>query len=247
MAFILRFAGPNDLNALIDFYHREHSASLPAPSPRAIGLAIAEYQLLVVTGPAGEIVATGGTFDVTPPTATRFVGELAGTRVTRAVGTRPVRMQTILLILRVLGFALGGFESPDPDADDTLIVLIRKDNDKSRRNILDVGFEPLHERPGWLQYDELSWNGKVSADAWDYYYATPQTALRCALLYFEYGLQRGRIELTAGDRRIAIEIQLPGFRLQEIELRMIQTAEHRVRFAPPPAQLALADRDDRPD
>jgi hypothetical protein len=82
MDFLLRKAITSDFRELIKFYRTEHSAALPAPSARAIGDAMERDQLLLITG-NGAIVATAGTFHVSPVNAVHFVAELAGTRVTR--------------------------------------------------------------------------------------------------------------------------------------------------------------------
>jgi hypothetical protein len=163
MSYRLRLANTNDFNNLIGFYRREHSERLPAPSPRAIGQAIEKSQLLVVSDADG-IAATAGTFDVTPPSAKDFVGELAGTRVTKVLGgTQPIRKQCILIVMRVLSFVLPRIEVLDQATSDTLIVIIRKGNVKSQTNILACGFQPLDARPDWLLYDEISWTAKSAS------------------------------------------------------------------------------------
>jgi hypothetical protein len=52
MDFLLRQAIVRDFNKLIEFYRKEHSDALPAPSARAIGDAIERDQLLLLKGTA---------------------------------------------------------------------------------------------------------------------------------------------------------------------------------------------------
>ena len=35
--------------------------------------------------------------------------------------------------------------------------------------------KPLGARPGWMQYDEQSWHGKIVDDEWRYYFADNDT------------------------------------------------------------------------
>lgn len=245
MQLVLRLARIGDLDSLMQFYAAEHSASLPAPSSSALVQAIESSQLLLVAGEQDELLATAGTFDVTSPTARHYVGELAGTRVKKTLGgTAPIRIQTMLIVVRVLLLATAGVEALE-GSKTSLLAIIRKTNERSRTNILDCGFEILNHRPGWLIYDELSWNGKTADDEWDYFRATDQTVRHCANLYLQHDIRRGRILLTMRDgERAFLKIDLPGLTDQAGELCIhfdviaeMAEGNHPELFVPPPIQI----------
>lgn len=235
MSYALRLASREDFDAVMAFYADQHSIRLPAPSFRSLTQAIENYQLLIVVDSHdGTIAATAGTFDMTSPVIAHHVGELAGTRVTRRLGgIRPWRMQTILIVLRVLMLAASSVEG----SEISLIVIIRKDNDASRSNILTCGFEPLETRPAWLLYDALSWNGQTAADEWDYFHATQETARRCAEIYMDAKLYRPAITLAMADQPTELSIDLPGLQFYQYELWDTLAGDICVPFAPPPPRL----------
>jgi hypothetical protein len=240
MDFLLRQAIVRDFNKLIEFYRKEHSDALPAPSARAIGDAIERDQLLLIEG-NGAIVATAGTFHMSPFNAVHSVAELAGTRVTRPVGgTKPIRMQCILVVLRMILHAAGRYEALEPGAQDTLLSLIRKTNKTSADNVKSCGFIPLPDpRPAWLEYDEISWNGKLVTDEWDYFYATDDTVRTCANRFFGHGMNKGVIALQQGSaaQPINLRIDLPGLAYQLDDLRAVARGDHRISLGLPPADL----------
>lgn len=240
MDFLLRQANTNDFNDLIAFYRNEHSAALPAPSTRAIGDAMERDQLLIVKG-NGAIVATAGTFHMSPGNAAHFVAELAGTRVTRPVGgTSPIRMQRILVVLRLILHAATRYEVLEPGTRDTLLSLIRKTNTTSADNVRSCGFIPLPDpRPAWLEYDEISWNGELVTSQWDYFYATGDTVRICADLFFRHGMHRGvmALEQAKTAQQITLRIDLPGLAYQLEDLRAIADGDRRISLGPPPADL----------
>jgi hypothetical protein len=185
-------------------------------------------------------VATAGIFHMSPVNAVHFVAELAGTRVTPPVGgTSPVRVQRILIVLRLILHAASRYEVLEPGARDTLLTLTRKTNAKSAANVKSCGFVPLpNRRPAWLEYDEISWNGKLVTDDWDYFYATEETVRTCAKLFFEHGMYR-RMVLQQGSlaQPINLEINLPGLAHQIDDLRAIAHGEHAISLGLPPADL----------
>jgi hypothetical protein len=242
MAFRIRLAKSSDFNRLIDFYHNESSERLPAPSPRAIGQAIDNYELLLMEDNR-RIAATAGIFDLTPPNARNFVGELAGTRVTHVVGlTQPISIHSVFVVLRVVGFAAANFENVDDKSADSLIAIIRRGNARSASNLQDCAFSPLPRRPKWLQYDEISWNGKITATQWDYYYASPETVRRCAELFFTHRMHEQTLTLKSKAGRIRVGLDLPGLYLHLEELRMLAAGTHRIRIGVPPNELILEGR-----
>ncbi len=240
MDFLLRQAIKSDFNKLIEFYRKEHSPALPAPSARAIGDAIERDQLLLIKG-SGAIVATAGTFCMSPVNAIHSVAELAGTRVTRPVGgTGPVKIQCILVVLRLILHAANRYEVLEPGTQDTLLSLIRKTNTKSADNVRSCGFIPLPDpRPAWLEYDEISWNGKLVTAEWDYFYATENTVRICASRFFDHGMNKGTIALEQGSaaQPINLAIDLPGLAYQLDDLRAVALGDHRISLGLPPADL----------
>jgi hypothetical protein len=242
MPFKIRLAKSSDFNRLIDFYQNESSERLPAPSPRALGQALENYQLFLMEDDR-RIAATAGIFDVSPPNSRNFIGELAGTRVTQVVGsTQPISIHSVFVVLRLLGFAAANFENVDDKSADSLIAIIRRGNARSASNLQGCGFLPLPRRPKWLQYDEISWNGKITANQWDYYYASPETVRRCAELFFTYRMHEQTLTLKSKAGRIRIGLDLPGLYLHLEELRMLAVGPHRIRIGVPPNELILEGR-----
>jgi hypothetical protein len=191
----------------------------------------------------GRIAATAGIFDVTPPNSRNFVGELAGTRVTRLVGsTQPIRIQSVFVVLRVVGFAAANFENMDGQSADSLIAIIRRGNATGASNLQSCGFLPLPRRPRWLEYDEISWNGKITSDEWDYYYASPETVRCCAELFFTHRMHEQTFSLQSKAERITIKVELPGLYLHLDELRMLAAGAHSIRIGIPPNKLILEGR-----
>jgi hypothetical protein len=243
MPFTVRLVKPSGFNSLVEFYQKESSERLPAPSPRAIGQAIEKYQIFLLETDDGRIAATAGIFDVTPPNSRNFVGELAGTRVTRLVGsTQPIRIQSVFVVLRVVGFAAANFENMDGQSVDSLIAIIRRGNATGASNLQSCGFLPLPRRPRWLEYDEISWNGKITSDKWDYYYASPETVRRCAELFFTHRMHDQTFSLQSKAGRITIKVELPGLYLHLDELRMLAAGAHSIRIDVPPNKLILEGR-----
>ena len=241
MHFTIRLAKPNDFKKLVEFYKREQSTRLPAPTLRDLAEAVENRQLLMAVDDDGVIAATAGTFEITPATARDFVAELAGTRVTKVLGgTRPIKVQSVLIVLRMLLF-VGTAEHLNRNTTDCLIVSIRKDNLASRTNILDCGFAELNDRPDWLRYHETSWIGQISLHEWDHFHATTDTAMRCVELYFSSGMDRGVLELQSTDAILRLMIDLPGLRYLHDDLWAIGGGQRRVRLAGPPVELILSD------
>lgn len=249
MSYRVVLGNENDFNDLIEFFEREHSPRLPAPSPRAIGLAIQKRQLLLVRTPEGDIAATAATLDVTPPNAQQYVGEFAGTRVTKLIGrTEPIAMQRILVVLRILSFVGANYEALADGTHDTLFALIKKDNNRSACNLRACSFSlfSADQRPRWLRYDEISWNGKIVTAEWDYYFATAHTVRCCAAMFFEHRMHNGYCDLTCAGAQQRIEIELPGLRYHLNEFKAIASGEHRIELSPPPAELILNSDEEEP-
>jgi hypothetical protein len=240
MDFLLRQAVSSDFNRLIRFYRKEHSKALPAPSIRAIGYAIERDQLLLIEGNDG-IVATAGTFNISPLDAFHSVAELAGTRVTDPVGgTSPIRIQRVFIVLRLILHAAARYEALEPGTQDTLLSLIKNDNPKSANNVTSCGFIPFSgPRPEWLEYDEISWNGELVTAGWDYFYATEKTVRTCADLFFRHGMDGGvlALEQAWNAQQITLLIDLPGLADQRDDLLAIALGHHAISLGPPAADL----------
>lgn len=103
----VRGALQTEIKKVCDFYVSTESPTLPPPSLQTIAKALATGSLLVVENSAdGSFVATAGYFEYIKSSNRRLIFELAGTRVTSAIGRlNPHPFQQILLALRFFQIA----------------------------------------------------------------------------------------------------------------------------------------------
>lgn len=244
-SFRIRQASRDDFQALLDFYAGNKSAALPIPTVKVVGDTIEQGRILVVQ-PTGEdrIVASAAVFQLTPQSALTYTGELAGMRATTDVGgLGPASMQTLLLGLRLIGHVALEPASAAPGATNSLIAIVKSDNARSIANIEAIGMKPLGARPGWMQYDEQSWHGKIVDDEWRYYFADNDTIVKALHILVPLGLLGGDISLERTDRqsdarhRFEFHLELPDLVFALGDLEDIQSGRAVVELVRPPAQI----------
>jgi hypothetical protein len=245
--FIIRSAQASDFKKSCDFYLAHKSPALPAPSAKIVGDTIADGKILIVE-PAhgGALVASGAIFELSPKTAVAYVGELAGMRATREVGgLKPITMQMTLLGLRLLGHVAGSAIPARSGMTNSIIAIVKSDNQASIKNVEDIGMRRLLNRPDWFEYDEQLWNGAIIADDWNHYYADAGTIERALSLLWPVGLPTGTIELQRVDKgsqqleQFRFVLELPDIKVALREFENFRKTGAGIELLPPPLTLTF--------
>ena len=162
-------ANDDQFHPLMDFLERNESQSLPLPTAPDLKGAIASGSIYVAVEDGGAIAACAGCFDLCTgsdredmaPANTTDVLELAGTRVTAAVGgLKPLSMQDCLISLRIVGALIARDERLDPRA--CIMAATLATAGQSRTTLARNGFHEIADPPRWLRLEQRSWTGAGS-------------------------------------------------------------------------------------
>jgi hypothetical protein len=217
---IIRQATTGLFDELRALYTANASPHLPAPGIKDLARAIEEGRIIIVSS-KGKIVASSAIFDFSPPEAITHVLELSATLVTPAIGgLTPINMQSILMGLRLSQYVAMETIKVEADVTQSLIVIVRKTNEQSNRNILAASFVPLVALPEWINYEELSWHGTAESGEWNYYYATDDTVRTNIRALLDLGLARNKFELSRVNRKSGEEEHYA----VHIDMRFIQNS-----------------------
>ena len=217
---------------------------------KTVGDAIESGRLLLVKPWSGsEIAAAGALFQLTPQASLTYVAELAGMRVTGAVGgLQPVSMQKVLIGLRLLGHAAGEREPCREGATNSIIAAIHKDNGASIKNIEKMALQSLPEPfPDWLRHNQIGWYGAAVDDTWRHYYADNEACIRSVDLLDSVGLFTRIIRLhrTNSDsgqtEDFEFYLELNDLYDAAKDLKAIQQRTAQVALVRPPPSLAFRD------
>jgi hypothetical protein len=100
-----------------------------------------------------------------------LIFELAGTRVTKAIGRlRPFPLQQILLALRFFQIA-----STEGEQSNKLSVISSARHAKSQENLIGLRMAEIATMPEWLEYDVCSWTRMTERPQWRHYVATNES------------------------------------------------------------------------
>jgi len=192
----LRGAQSPDLPALMRFYRATETDTLPPPSLQTLVRSLDVGSLLIAQNASdGAILATAGYFDYIKTSDAHQVFELAGTRVTGAIGRlAPLSLQQILLAVRL--FQIASTEG----GDHPISVISSARHPKSIANLQALQMAEIAEMPAWLEYDTCSWTRQSERTNWRHFLATP-ASMRTALAILEQvDFYRGGY-LCVGERR----------------------------------------------
>jgi len=244
----VRKAKLREINAIHDFYRSHPSGNLPLPQTKLIAETIRSGRVLVVdTGAEPRVLAVAALFELSPTEALTYVAELSGMARDKALaGLKPISVQVLLIALRVLGFVVAQGEAVS--GTQSLISIVKKDNDESRRNLERAGFKPMAgPRPDWMKFDELGWHGKVVTDEWTYHYADNETVVAILRIMGDE-LFDGQLKLGSGDdvtyprKDFVVDIDLPDILRAVDDLIAIRDGRIKVDLvSPPPLQLSDDD------
>ena len=243
-SFVLRHARLSELDTVAAFYREQHSERLPAPSTRDLYETLDNGRFLIVEPlDGGVIAACAAIFDFTSHDCPRYVGELSGTRVTRALGgLGPMSFQGLLLRARLAGYVATASEHPEGRSS-SLITIVKSDNAPSLQNVESAGFVRLEHRPEWFAYDDLSWHGSIIEDDWQFFLATEATVRDALRSLSELGVFRGQIELSRMNRdsglseQFSIRIDLPDIAYAVQDLTDIMDGRRRAGLSDLPESL----------
>ncbi|WP_331304658.1 hypothetical protein [Methylobacterium oryzae] len=241
--FVLRYATEGELERLMNFYRANAKVASPPPSIGSLNKALQTGRLMVIEPEdGGGYVAASATFDFSPDGFTAHVGELSGTCVTRPLGgCRPLNVQRMFIAARVAVHAVFSSE-PEEGGTDTLISIVKRDNEASLRNIEAAGLVPAPALPDWMDYEHHSWTGD-GGDGWAYYLATASTVRQAVADLDTLGFFSGRVRLTrddlvnGGEEAIEIRCALRGMEMAEADLREIAAGRQHVHLGAPLARL----------
>lgn len=239
MRIRIRPGGMGDFEALMRFYAVNRSEYLPSPQSKDLINALRHGRQIVIDDFIGGLVGTAANIPFTDPTCSSFVGELTGTAVNPSLrGGSPVKLQTILLGLRVLHHAV--LIGDAIDGSTSLLTIVKRENERSIKNILKAKFARCDKLPAWFKYDELAWHGSYVVDEWEYFVATSETVRFLARTLIDNGLLTSRIniETASGPTEVVFE----GFRDLELardDLLRIADGELEINLRPLPERLLL--------
>ncbi|MFA6264983.1 MAG: hypothetical protein WC670_04610 [Pseudolabrys sp.] len=241
----VRKANLREINTIQGFYRAHPSAYLPLPQTKLIADTIRSGRMLVVDTDAPlRLLAVAALFELTPTEAATYVAELSGMARDKAIaGLKPISVQVLLAALRVIGFVVSQREALS--GTHSLISIVKKNNDDSRRNLERAGFKPMAGRPDWMKFDELGWHGKVVTDEWTYHYADHDTVVTMLKLVGD-ALFDGQLRLSSGDgvtharKDFVVDIDLPDILRAVDDLIAIRDGRIKVDLVPPPP-LELSD------
>ena len=120
-----------------------------------ISKALSAGSLLIAENCAdGSILATAGYFEYIKSAKRQLIFELAGTRVTKAIGRlKPHSLQQILLALRLFQIA-----ATEGDPRNKVAVILSARHLKSQSNLMAPSMSEIALMPEWLEYDVCSWS-----------------------------------------------------------------------------------------
>ena len=244
--FRISHANFNEFNSLLRFYEETYRPTLPLETAKTIGDAIENGRLLLVkTAKAGRIVAAGALFQLTPLASLTSVSELAG-RVTGEVGgLRPLRLQAVLIGLRLLSQLASEATMADPDATQSVIAAVREDNGDSIANLEKMGMKnPVDPVPDWLRYNQIGWhNAAHGSHNWRFYFADADACRQSIDLLDQVGLFGGTISLERDSREngstefFKFELELDDIDRAELDFKAMLRGQQRIDMVPPPPTL----------
>lgn len=193
----LRGATVADRPTLMEFYRTTETDTLPPPSIQILDNSLTRGSLLVVDDVAGaSVLATAGYFDYIKSNNNHLIFELAGTRVTSAIGRlSPFPLQQILLAIRL--FQIVSTEG----RKDTVSVISSARHPKSIENLLVIGMVEIAEMPEWLAYDTCSWTRMSERAEWRHFIATNEAVHKMIDLLDNIEFARGKFECKSERRR----------------------------------------------
>lgn len=161
----VRAARQDEAQRLQTFYLATETDTLPPPPLATLLSALANGSLLIAEDAAdGSILATAGYFEYIKSRQDHLIYELAGTRVTSAIGRLdPFPLQQILLALRIVQIV--STENSD------LSVISSARHSSSQANLRALHLDEIAEMPAWLDYDICSWTQRTQRHEWRHFIA----------------------------------------------------------------------------
>lgn len=161
----VRAARQDEAQRLQEFYLATETDTLPPPSLATLAGALTNGSLLIVEDCGDDaILATAGYFEYIKSQDGHLIFELAGTRVTSAIGRlNPFPLQQILLALRIVQVVA--------TEKSNLSVISSARHASSKANLMALKFEEIAEMPAWLQYDVCSWTQRTQRQEWRHFIA----------------------------------------------------------------------------
>ncbi|MBS0247659.1 MAG: hypothetical protein JSR61_13655 [Proteobacteria bacterium] len=248
--FRICHANFNDFNGLLDFYETTYRSTLPLETAKTIGDAIENGRMLLVkNAAAGRIVSAGALFQLTPLASLTSVSELAG-RVTGEVGgLRPLKLQAVLIGLRLLSQIASEAMTSDPRATQSIIAAVREDNGDSIANLEKMGMKyPVDPMPDWLRYNQIGWHNAAQSTEphrWRFYFADAGTCRQSIDLLDKVGLFTRTISLERdsredGDRELfRFELELDDINRAALDFKAMLRGQQSIDMVPPPPTLTF--------